>query len=104
MALGFESTGSTGFWQDLAKLGAQTGSQIALSRWANAPTYTQTNTPYGSSTVVYGGAIPLPNGSGGTSPMPIVDAPGVVTGIGTGTILLIGGGLLIAMMMKGSGR
>lgn len=91
--LGLEQTSQTNWWQDLVTLGAQTGANIANAQWATVPVYSQSNTPYGSVTQVY---------QPGVSPQPgtqIVGAGGAV-GMGSGTILLIGGALLLVVMMN----
>ena len=88
-------SGGGSWWQDLVNIGAQTGSQIALAQWGNAPTYQQTATPYGSSTTLYGYAPGVQQ-----NPANVISTPGNVA-MGSGTMLLIGGGLLLVLLMSG---
>lgn len=93
------TTGGSNWWQNLVNLGAATGSQIALAQWGNAPTYQQANTPYGSSTTVYGYAPGTGTPVGSSSAL----YAGGAAATGDGTMVLLLGGLMLILLM-GSGR
>ena len=92
--MGETTPAASSSWGDIFKgltsIFGQTGANILNAQYGTVPVYTTTNSPYGSSKTVY--QTTGQQGAGGSVISP------VGTATGSGTILLLAGGLVIVML------
>jgi len=78
-------------FKDLTSIFGQTGAKILGARYGTVPVYQTTNSPYGSSQTVYQpGATPYGQSTNSIGPQ---------GASGMGTMVMIGGGILLIILM-----